>query len=74
MMEEIELLEKQEKQKIIDEIRDKTLYDYICSNKWRIENYILEELLLECIAVIDTEKQHKELIENLKEYKGWDVK
>ena len=73
MLEEMEKEEREEKQRIIDEIKEGCLYDYICSNKYRIEDYILEELLLECIAVIEGDQKQK-LIENLKEYKNWEVK
>lgn len=62
------------KQEIVDAIKNNELYDFICSNSYRIDNYILKELLLECIAVLDTEKLGKQLIENLKEYKDWEVK
>ena len=62
------------KQEIVDAIKQGVLYDFICSNSYRIDNYILKELLLECIAVIDEEKDGKKLIENLKEYKDWEVK
>ena len=31
-MEELEVMEKQEKQWIIDSIKENRLYDYICSN------------------------------------------
>jgi len=73
-MEELEVMEKQEKQWIIDSIKNNRLYDYIRSNHWSIDNTILLELLLECIAVLDTEKLGKQLIENLIEYKDWEVK
>lgn len=73
-MEELEVMEKQEKQWIVDSIKENRLYDYICSNHWRIDNTILLELLLECIVVIDLDKKQNELIENLKEYKDWEVK
>ncbi len=62
------------KQEIMDAINERQLYDFICSNSYRIDNDILEELLLECIAVIDKEHKYNELIENLKEYKNWEVK
>lgn len=62
------------KQEIVDAIKEQRLYDFICSNSYRIDNDILEELLLECIAVIDKEYKYNELIENLKEYKNWGVK
>lgn len=62
------------KQEIVDAIKEERLYDFICMNSYRIDNDILKELLLECIAVLDTNKQGKELIENLKEYKDWEVK
>lgn len=62
------------KQEIVDATKEQRLYDFICSNSYRIDNDILEELLLECIAVIDKEYKYNELIENLKEYKNWEVK
>lgn len=61
-------------QEIINAIKDNNIYDFICSNSYRIDNYILNELLLECIAVIQEEQNNKKLIENLKEYKNWEVK
>ena len=73
-MEELEVMEKQEKQWIINSIKRNRLYGYICSNHWRIDNTILIELLLECIDVLETEKLGKQLIENLKDYKNWEVK
>ena len=69
-----EFIEKEEKQEIVDAIKEGQLYDYICSYSYRIEENTLKELLLECIAIVDSEKKQKELIENLKEYKSWEVK
>lgn len=62
------------KQEIIDAIKNDTIYDFICSNSYRIDNDILKDLLLECIAVIQEEQKNKKLIENLKEFKDWEVK
>lgn len=72
-MEELEVMEKQEKQWIIDSIKENRLYDYICSNHWRIENNVLLDLLLECIATLK-EEQNTDLIDNLIDYKEWEVK
>lgn len=72
-MEELEVMEKQEKQWIIDSIKENRLYDYICSNHWRINNTILLELLKECIATLK-ETQNKELIDNLIEFEEWEIK
>ena len=68
-----EFIEKEEKQEIVDAIKEGQLYDYICSYSYRIEETTLIELLLECIAIVDSEKKQEELIENLKEYKSWEV-
>lgn len=72
-MEDLEMLEKEQKQEIIQAIRENRLYDHICNNYWRIEDMTLIDLLLECIATIE-EGQNKKLIENLKEYKDWKVR
>ena len=63
----------EQQQEIMDAINNRQLYDFICSNSYRIDKDILVELLLECIAV-HNEKQNNELIENLIEYKNWEVK
>ena len=73
-MEELELLDKQEKQEIIDAIKERKIYDFICSNSYRLSESNLKDLLLECIAVIDKENKYNELIENLKDFKLWEVK
>ena len=62
------------KQEIVDAIKQGVLYDFICSNSYRIDNDILKDLLLECIAIIDKENKYKELVENLKDFKLWEVK
>ena len=72
-MEDLEQIEKEQKQEIIQAIKENRLYDFICCNYWRIEDMTLIDLLLECIATIE-EGQNKKLIENLKEYKDWKVK
>ena len=69
-MEELEKLELEEKRTIIDCIKNNDLYDYICSNYYRIDNKILLELLLECIATLE-EKQNDKLIDNLIDFKEW---
>lgn len=67
-------MEISEKQEIIDAIKERRVYDFICSNSYRIDNDILKDLLLECIAIIDKEYKYNELIENLKDFKLWEVK
>lgn len=62
------------KQEIVDATKERQLYDFICSNSYRIDNDVLKDLLLECIAIIDEEYKHNELVENLKDFKGWEVK
>lgn len=62
------------KQEIADAIKERRIYDFICSNSYRIDNDVLKDLLLECIAVIDKEYKYNELLENLKDFKGWEVK
>lgn len=73
-MEELEMMEKKQKQEIIDAIRENSIYDFIFSNQFRMHSDIIRELLLECLAVIQEEQNNKKLIENLKEYKNWEVK
>lgn len=73
-MEELELMDKEQKQEVIDAIKEHQIYDFICSNSYRIDNDILKDLLLECIAVIDKENKYNELVENLKDFKLWEVK
>ena len=70
-MEELELLYKEQKDDIIQAIKDNRLYDHICCNYWRIEDNILLELLKECIATLET-NQNDTLIENLKEFEEWE--
>lgn len=70
-MEELELL-KEQKQEITEAIENNILYDYVASNYWRIEENILHSLYMECIATLK-EEQMQELLENLKEYREWDV-
>lgn len=62
----------EQKQEIIQAIKDNRLYDFICSNYWRIEDRLLLELLKECIATLE-EHQNNDLIDNLKEYEEWDI-
>lgn len=62
------------KQEIVDAIKERKIYDFICSNSYRIDNDVLKDLLLECIAIIDKEYKYNELIENLKDFKNWEVK
>lgn len=71
---DLELLDKEQKQEVIDAIKERRIYDFICSNSYRIDDDILKDLLLECIAVIDKEYKYDELIENLKDFKLWEVK
>lgn len=67
----MEELEKEQKNEILEAIKDNRLYDYIASNYWRIENNILLDLLLECIATLEEEK-NDDLIDNLIDYKDWE--
>ena len=64
----------EQQQEIMDAINNRQLYDFICSNSYRIDCDVLKDLLLECIAVIDREQKYNDLIENLIEYKNWEVK
>lgn len=66
----MEDLEKQQKEEIMQAIKDNTLYDFICSNSYRIDNYILKDLLLECIATLE-DNQADDLLDNLIDYKEW---
>ena len=67
----MEELEKEQKIEILEAIKENRLYDYIVSNYWRIENNILLDLLLECIATLEEEK-NDDLIDNLIDYKDWE--
>lgn len=67
----MEELEKEQKNEILEAIKENRLYDYIVSNYWRIENNILLDLLLECIATLEEEK-NDDLIDNLIDYKDWE--
>lgn len=71
-MERLEELEEDQKQEIVNAIKDNQLYDFICSNYYRIEDDVLLDLLKECIATLE-EHQNKDLIDNLVEYKDWNV-
>ena len=71
-MEELEQIEKEQKQEIKQAIEENSLYDFICSNYYRIEDDILLDLLKECIATL-TQNQSKDLIDNLREYKNWNI-
>lgn len=71
-MEDLEQIEKEQKQEIIQAIKDNRLYDFICSNYWRIEDRLLLELLKECIATLE-EHQNNDLIDNLKEWEEWNI-
>lgn len=73
-MEELELMDKEQKQEIVDAIKERKIYDFICSNSYRLNNDNLKDLLLECIAIIDKEYKYNELVENLKDFKLWEVK
>ena len=69
----MEELEKEQMNEIIDCIKNNDLYDYIASNYWRIEDNLIIQLLKECIYTLE-EKQMKQLLENLEEFQGWEVK
>lgn len=71
-MEDLEMLEKEQKMEIAQAIEEGNLYDFICSNYWRIEDDVLLDLLKECIATL-TQNQSKDLIDNLREYKDWEI-
>ena len=73
MYNDIEEIERDQKAEIFEAIKNNRLYDFICSNSWRIEDDILQDLLLECIAVIDIEKDGGKLAENLREFKDWEA-
>lgn len=70
----MEDLELEQKQEIIDAIKERRIYDFVCSESYRIDDEILMDLLKECIAVVDKENKYDELIENLKDFKLWEVK
>lgn len=70
-MEDLELLEKEQKKEITEAIENNNLYDFVASNYWRLDNHILHALYMECIATLK-EEQMKELLDNLKEYREWD--
>jgi hypothetical protein len=78
---ELEEITNKQHEEIIQAIKEGRLYDYIACNYWRLENDTIIQLLKECIYLlnldkeidenIDTNKQ-KELIENLKDFQGWE--
>lgn len=71
-MEELELMYIEEKKEIVGAIKENRLYDFICSNYYRIEDTILLELLKECIATLEL-NQNDKLIDNLKEWEEWEI-
>lgn len=73
-MDELRELELKQKKEVADVIKNGYLYDYIFSNQYRLDDGIIRDLLLECIAVLtDDEKNKDKLIDNLKEYKEWEI-
>ena len=70
---ELENYDIQQKNDIKEAIKEGRLYDYICSYGYRLDDDIKRELLLECIAVIDEKAEGKKLMENLREYKNWEI-
>ena len=71
-MEDLELLSIEQKKEIANAIKENRLYDFICSNYYRIDDDILLDLLKECIATL-TNQQNNDLIDNLREYKDWNI-
>lgn len=71
-MEDLELLSREQKKEIANAIKENRLYDFICSNYYRIDDDILLDLLKECIATL-TNQQNNDLIDNLREYKDWNI-
>lgn len=67
--------EKKEKAEILEAIENDCLLDFISNNYYRLENYVLIELLQECIYILTTcngyEDNQKQLIDNLKEYRDF---
>lgn len=65
-------IELEQEEEIIQAIKENRLYDFISSNYYRIEDNLLLDLLKECIATLPYEK-NEDLIDNLKEYKNWEI-
>lgn len=72
-MYDLEEITKEQRAEVFEAIKEGRLYDFICSNSWRIEDDVLQDLLLECIAVIDIERDGEKLADNLKEFKEWEA-
>lgn len=67
--------EETQKKDIMEAIKNNNLYDYIAGNYWRIEDDTLIQLLKECIYLLQKEEDtqtNKQLIENLKDFQGWE--
>ena len=47
-------------------------YDFIANNYWKMSHEQLKDLLLEIIAITDTDTIKDCVVEGLVEYKGWE--
>ena len=63
----------EEQKEVIEAIKKNGLYDFISSNYYRLDRDILLDLLKEAIAMLTGDIERKQLIENLKEYRDWEV-
>lgn len=63
----------EEQKEVIEAIKENGLYDFISSNYYRLDRDILLDLLKEAIAMLTGDIERKQLIENLKEYRDWEV-